>query len=857
MSGTAETLAKLSSAAAKRLGIPADVNFYSPFPFAGMNQQDARTALEDQEFFWVENFILTGKASLRTLWDKGPTLYTATTSRRIVWFAWYNLGPVYYVAVFLDDGTAVQVRQSDGAITTISNVPGTFYRGGQLPFAIQSGAQYLLICNNNTTNDYWIWDGTVLFQSGSIGPTVIGTLTSGGSGYTSVPNYTVYGGSGSGVVLTPVIANGSVVRLNVDNPGTGYTPGNIVQVAFSGGGSDTGPILEAVITASTIQHITLVSGGLNYPTGTFPLGFTGGGGSGAAGTFTTADGSVTSITLTAEGGGYTSAPTISFPIPGTGATITATLAATAVNALIIGTGGSGYVPGTYPLSFSGGGGSGAQATYTVNASGVVASTTLVAGGTGYGSPPTVALPTGSGATAVALVNQGSVTSVTIINGGSGLTGTPLLAIIGGGGSGATAIATVTSGAISAVTVTAGGNGYQSAPAVEVSTGYNNAAAAILEVMPFGISGTSMETFLSRIWMSSPKSDVDPKSTNGLVVSAPGSLTDFATSDGGLLFSNSSRFQRVGYTALHQSNGYLYPLSDSSVDVISNVQTAGTPPTTTFNYQNTSAQIGAAWRDSVQDFGQSVIFANENGIQGLYGGSVRRVSEKINDIFVRAFPRDPTTGIVTPLPNSITPSGAVANLYTIPVYLLLVTLIDPSTQEQRNVMIGWNEKSWMIASQTTDLTFIATQEKDSVNTAWGTNGTSLFPLFGTPSATLTKKLVTKLYGGEREMIERETLAMYYRAQDKSVGQVGVALIGTMEATGFNTQVGSYPPVAASNIAQNPINPNFSAPIGSAPSWGGQAANAPGTAIGATITSTSPDFLLSGISIAYRELAAYFG
>jgi hypothetical protein len=774
MSASTQAIQKLSAAASKQLGIPDGVNFFSPFPFAGMNQQDARTALEDQEFFWIENFLLTGKASFRTLWDKGAALYVSPQNLTIVYFSWFNIGPVYYVAVFLSDGTAVQVQQSNGAVTTISSSPGTFYNGGQLPFGCQSGAQYLLICNNLTPNDYWIWDGSVLYQSGSIAPTGIDTITDGGSGYTSVPSYTVYGGSGSGVVLTPVINEGAVVRLTVDNPGSGYLPGEIVQVAFSGGGSDTTPILEAVLSSGVIQSIVLISGGSGYTNGTFALGFSGGGGTGAAATFTVTAGVVTAIDLTSGGSGYTSSPTLSFAASS--------------------------------------GGTGAAASVTETAS--------------------------------------SVTSITIVNGGTNLNGVPLLTIVGGGGTGATAVATETFGTVSAVTVTNGGSGYTSTPAVEVSTGLNNAAAAILDLMPFGVSGIGIETFLSRVWIWAPASNGDPQSQATFLVSAPESLSDFSTASGGLLFNNSDRFLRAGYTSLHQSNGYLYPLGDSSADVISNVQTSGSPLATTFNYQNTSAQIGAAWRDSVQDFGQAILFGNPNGVQGLYGGSVRRVSGKMNDVFVNAFP-------ASGLPNALTPSGAVANVYTIPVYLMLMTVIDPNTLQQRNVMIGWDERNWIVASQSTNLIFIGTQEQNSVMTAWGTDGSGLYPLFSQPSAALTKTLVTKMYGGEREYLVKETLTMNYRVTDKSSAQGGVALTATIQGAGFQPQIGSYPMQPSSFSAASPENPNVLAPLGTQPTWAGRAANVPGSALGAVITSTSPDFVLSGLSIAYRELEALFG
>jgi hypothetical protein len=48
------------------------------------------------------------------------------------------------------------------AQTTIGPA-GTFYNEttGYLPYARQWGSIYLLICNRNTTNDYWAWDGTL------------------------------------------------------------------------------------------------------------------------------------------------------------------------------------------------------------------------------------------------------------------------------------------------------------------------------------------------------------------------------------------------------------------------------------------------------------------------------------------------------------------------------------------------------------------------------------------------------------------------------------------------------------------------------------------------------------------------
>src|SRR5215469_913999 len=69
--------------------------------------------------------------------------------------------------------------------------------------------------------------------------------------------------------------------------------------------------------------------------------------------------------------------------------------------------------------------------------GSVTAVTSISGGTGYLSPPAVAIqdPTGIGATATASISGGSVISVTVTSGGSGYTG-PSVAFSGGSGTGA-------------------------------------------------------------------------------------------------------------------------------------------------------------------------------------------------------------------------------------------------------------------------------------------------------------------------------------------------------------------------------------------------------------------------------------
>jgi len=746
-------LAKLMQQEEKHFGIKSGFNTFSPYPFGGMDQIASRQGMEDNKFFYLENYIKTGPGNLRTLWDKGAALYTVPAGKTIVYFFFFNLSITNYVAIFLSDGTAIQVNTATGAQTAISSILNLFYAGTQLPACGQWGSQYLIIANNNTPNDYWLWDGTILYGAGSLGP--IEVLTSGGSGYTSAPTVTIYGGTGTGATATAQVVNGSVASFTITNTGTGYSINDQVQALFTGGGTNNGARLTArLVSSSTVQSVIITAGGTGY-TAAPAISFTGGGGgSGAAAFATLTSGVVTSITITAGGSGSTDSPTV---------------------------------------VFTGGGGTGAAAS--------------------------------------AFLSSEPVNDVLIVDGGTGFTGTPTLSFVGGGGTGATATATVTGGVITAVTMINNGSEYTSAPAVVVQSGINKSASGTVSLMPFGVSGTSVETFQQRVWLPHPN-QTGTNVTGGIFnVTAPGSVTDFATSDGGINFTNTDSFLRSVYTNIKQSNGYLYPIGDSSVSVISNVQTSGNPITTSFNYQNTDPQIGTSWRDSVQPYSRTILLANVFGVFGLYGGAVSKISQPVDNLFDNA--------VFTGLNGSVTPSSAVANIFNLKAYLINMTIKDPFNGAQRTVMIGWDEKEWFVASQSSPFTFIGPQEINSDMFAWGTDGNSLYPLFNTPSTSLTKKLSTKLYGNNNFLIQYEAMGVYLQVQDMSTNGSGVAF----SSITVDAEHGSYP------VPNIPTIPTATPPYYPVVSMG--SGDVFGVNLGLTLISTSADYTINYLSIGYID------
>jgi hypothetical protein len=165
-----------------------------------------------------------------------------------------------------------------------------------------------------------------------------------------------------------------------------------------------------------------------------------GAGSTATATATLATGYVRKIFLNNDGYNYTSTPTVGFTsAPPGGITARAVAITTSrggvksVESIILTTAGAGYTV-TPSITISGGGGSGAAATCSIETTQSGISTfTMVNFGTGYIVSPSVTIsgPTGSGetATAVSVVGTGqTVASLRITNPGSGYISTPTVTI---------------------------------------------------------------------------------------------------------------------------------------------------------------------------------------------------------------------------------------------------------------------------------------------------------------------------------------------------------------------------------------------------------------------------------------------
>ncbi|HEX2911744.1 MAG TPA: hypothetical protein VH186_13120 [Chloroflexia bacterium] len=238
------------------------------------------------------------------------------------------------------------------------------------------------------------------------------------------------------------IYNGKVSAINLITLGGGYTA--VPSVTFTGG-YGTGTSATAVLAPAAAGSISLVNGGAGYtavPTATI----SGGSGSGAQVSVKIA-GILAGFTIANGGKGYKSAPTVILTggNPSTPATVTATIKSGVVTGFNISNPGAGY--SSAPTVTLSGGNPTTVATATARISATVTGLTLTNGGANYTGPLTVTFSGGTPttpATATAQLAPTGLASITVLNGGGGYLTAPTVTItpVDGKGSGATATALI-------------------------------------------------------------------------------------------------------------------------------------------------------------------------------------------------------------------------------------------------------------------------------------------------------------------------------------------------------------------------------------------------------------------------------
>lgn len=419
------------------------------------------------------------------------------------------------------------------------------------------------------------------------------------------------------------------------------------------------------------------------------------------GTLFIAEGGVSpNITITQEGIGYDTAPSVTISGgTGSGATATATLTDGSVSAVTLTNAGTGYVfSDILQISFSGG----------TPTPGGVSSSTVLDGGSGYRTAPTItiAAPSGGGvtATATAVVALGRITAVTITQQGTTYAETPAITITPAG-----ADVDATGGILTAVMQTV--------------------ASAEVRIWPFTLKPSSIAVFQGRVWYSAVRQlnytgtkgydDVDEGNAAGFSILADADVVHYITK----LFS---------------ANNFLFIICDQSVKQIGTITVQGT--LTQFTITSLSSDQGTIYPASVRSYNRTVVFTNEVGVFAIFGASVEKISA-------------PMTGIIEATDFTLAPVCDVFDFYGYHTLLTLVRYNDPDAGS-RSLLMAYYAKRWSVISQGNAITGTVTAHLAGRERMFATSGAVISEILSDRDATVPFLIKTSLsHNGEPQINKR--------------------------------------------------------------------------------------------------------
>ena len=385
--------------------------------FKGLNTKANRTAIDEDEFSWIENAQPIGFGNIKivqaqsAVLDSGANAVVFANTTTALESA--NINVSDYILSFEDNGRAEYFNLTNSTKGNVA-VTGTFSS------ANVSTAQFKneRVIVGDPTKGLSNWDGTNLVSMGSVGS--IG-ITNPGSGYLAAPSVVIGAPNDTGGVQATAEATittgaGGLTSIDVTAGGTGYAavPGVTITAPDVQGGTQAQAV--ATISGGIVVAVTITepgSGYLTVPT----VGFSSGA---ATATAVLTKGTVNSITLTNAGTGYTSPPTITLT-GGSGANAAAICQLvtfkTGTLSVLVTNGGSGYgASGSFFVGVSGTGGSGANATAIVSG-GAVTQVIMNDPGSGYTAAGTVTFGgSGSNAAGTVILNSDEIASVATFSG---------------------------------------------------------------------------------------------------------------------------------------------------------------------------------------------------------------------------------------------------------------------------------------------------------------------------------------------------------------------------------------------------------------------------------------------------------
>lgn len=448
---------------------------------------------------------------------------------------YYNMLGTILQMSYVNTVAAVETSSTGAYSIQVPSAPdGVPYQISVDEFAVE---QSILLNTLNGQDVYGVQSIRTIFGE-SITPSAIPTVA---------PAYVTFG-SPSGVIYddptetataTAIVENSGIESIEITDPGLGYTQAPKVVIESETG---TGAAATAVLDSKGhVVAITMTSNGEGYVSGATTVSLEDNVADAIVDVNVTYE--ITEINVTSSGSGYASAPTVTIFGGEVNATATAIMSGY-VSTITVSNHGSGYnaVPSVF---ITGGGGSGATASASLNGDGTI-DINITNGGSGYTSAPTIVIVAADGDTGVSAVATTSlayfVDQIVVTSAGSGYTSSAsnrrvkISAPADAAGTTATATSVIGNGVVSSVKVSYGGSGYTAAPNLNLDGGgFDSPAIISLTVSGGAVTSASID-YEGDGYTSDPSAEVKIYQEVAAISAddnlTAGAITSIVVNDGG-------------------------------------------------------------------------------------------------------------------------------------------------------------------------------------------------------------------------------------------------------------------------------------------------------------------------------------
>jgi hypothetical protein len=293
------------------------------------------------------------------------------------------------------------------------------------------------------------------------------------------------------------------------------------------------------------------------------------------------------------------------------------------------------------------------------------------------------------------------------------------------------------------------------------------------------------------------------------------------------------------TQIVAANNFLYVFGIDSINVISDVRISPTTGSTLYTNTNISAAVGTDLPYGLLPYFRSIVFMNRYGVYALVGSTTSKLSDALDGVFPY-------------IDFTKTISAGQVLIYNILCAAFSFTYNDPLTSTARVIQAVYFDKKWFFTSQGT-LTFIAQAPINGAATLYGTTGTDLIKLYQDKTSAISSTIRSALLGMKDIIRDKQALKWGVEAiLGDTIGSGLTITVDNENRSSPSTTVYNYNVVTWTNSSGTTIPWTNSA--GTIIGWVDAVvgyylyrydAQQWGKYIGLTITSTSPNFIISGV------------